>query len=64
LLAGGGDASKLALVSSAHRPAGYYLVPFGYLVLYGGVEVGESLAEFAHEPLDVLGTALQHGTVD
>jgi hypothetical protein len=28
------------------------------------VEVGESLAELAHESLDVLGAALQHGTVD
>ena len=53
----------LSLVSTAYRPAGDYLVPFGYLVLYGGVEVGESLAELANESLEVLGAALKHRPV-
>ncbi len=36
-----GDVHQVALVSSAHRPATYHRVPFGYLVLYGYLYVGE-----------------------
>ncbi len=32
----------LSLVSTAYRPAGDYLVPFGYHILNGCVQVGES----------------------
>jgi hypothetical protein len=32
-------------MGAASRPAGYYHIPFGYLILYGEADVGASSAE-------------------
>ena len=57
------DAPKLPSMGSAHPPAGGYLIALSDHVLDGGVEVWETLSELAHEPLYVLGPALQHRTI-
>src|SRR5918992_526964 len=59
LLSCGSDPPELAFVGAANLPAGHHLVPFGDLLLYGGMEVGESVVKLAHEPLDVFGAALE-----
>src|SRR5215204_7753032 len=63
LLASGGDAPKLPLVGSSHRPAGHHLIALSHHVFDSRVEVRETFSELAHEPLDVFWPALQHGTI-
>src|SRR3712207_1483018 len=45
LVAAGGNPQELLLMSTASRPAGYYHIPFGYLILYGEADVGASGAK-------------------
>jgi hypothetical protein len=44
LVASGRNTRQLTSVSAAKRKTGSYLVPFGYLVLYGGLKIGEGIA--------------------
>jgi hypothetical protein len=44
LVANGRNTRQLTSVSAAKRKTGSYLVPFGYLVLYGGLKIGEGTA--------------------
>jgi hypothetical protein len=46
----------LALVGAASTEAGDHLIPFGYLVLYGVLKVGEGLLEVGGELLGALHT--------
>jgi hypothetical protein len=50
-------------VASCGPPAGHHLISFGYLLLYGGPEVGEGRAELSDELFNVLGAALQRAAV-
>jgi hypothetical protein len=63
LVAGGSDAPELALVGAASSPAGYDLVPLGYLILDGATKIGKGPVELAGEPLDVFRPTLLGETV-
>jgi hypothetical protein len=64
-VAAGRDAQQFPLVSASPRPAGYYIIPFGYLLLHRDVGVGVGTSVHLDEPLDALGTAyfLREGRV-
>jgi hypothetical protein len=40
--------------------SGHHPVPFGYLILYDGMEIRECRMELVQEPLYVFGAALEH----
>jgi hypothetical protein len=53
------DAHELALMGTTSDPPGDYHVPFGYLLLDGEVNVGESRVVRTYDLLDVLGPAAE-----
>src|SRR5215210_5183006 len=59
LFAGREDAHELSPMSTAGRPPGHHLVPFGDLLLHGVGDVGERRVVRSDDLLDILRSAPQ-----